>query len=240
MTMKYPYTEQFIKNDRAFLLENMMGPNAMRVCEELSAGLSLGSGVRILDLGCGAGLSSIFLAEKYGAAVFAADLWISPTDNARRFAERGLGDRIVPLSVDVTKGLPFARDFFDAIFCVDAYQYFGYTEEMLPFLLQFLKKGGTIAVAVPGLQKEFENGIPEELKPFLPEDANFHSADWWRSLWEKAAGAKLLSCRGMACHEKAWEEWLQSPNPYAVRDIEMMKAEGGRYYDHIQLTARRR
>lgn len=237
--MNHPYADHFFKNDPAFLLENMMGPNAIRVAEELATALPLQASSKVLDLGCGAGLSSIFLAEHYGATVFAADLWISPTDNARRFRARGLEEKILPLSVDVTKGLPFAQEYFDILLCVDAYHYFGANAQMLPFLLSFVKKGGFVAMAIPGLQREFENGIPLELQPFLPEDANFHTVDWWVALWSQTPGIELTACREMACHQKAWEEWLQSPNPYAQRDIGMMKAENGRYYNHVQMVAKR-
>jgi cyclopropane fatty-acyl-phospholipid synthase-like methyltransferase len=50
--------------------------------------------MRILDLGCGKGISSILLAEKYDATVFAADLWITPSENAARFSEQGLDGKI--------------------------------------------------------------------------------------------------------------------------------------------------
>ncbi len=237
--MDYPYTENFWKNNKTFMLENMMGPNSMRVSEEMASFLPLDSRSRVLDLGCGAGLSSIFLAERYGAQVFASDLWISPDDNVGRFDERGLGDKIIPMSVDANAGLPFAHGYFDILFSVDAYHYFGVTGDMLPSLAPFVKRGGYIAVAVPGLKKEFINGMPRELRPFVPDDANFHSVDWWVELWSKAEGIELVTCREMECHGQAWKEWLQSPNPYAVGDIDMMEAEGGRYFNHVQLIAKR-
>ncbi|NLT27608.1 MAG: SAM-dependent methyltransferase, partial [Dehalococcoidales bacterium] len=53
--MKYIRT---IKYDNQFLLDNMMGPNAMKILEEMTAGLALKSGMRVLDLGCGKGLTS--------------------------------------------------------------------------------------------------------------------------------------------------------------------------------------
>ncbi|MDD4471371.1 MAG: class I SAM-dependent methyltransferase, partial [Methanoculleus sp.] len=91
-----------------FLKATMMGPNAMRVSEELSSHLKIDENMRVLDLGCGQGLSTLFLVKKYGASVFAADLWISPTENYERFRSLGIDDKAVPISVDATKGLPFA------------------------------------------------------------------------------------------------------------------------------------
>lgn len=133
-----------------------MGPNAMRITEELASSLPIAPGMRILDLGCGMGISSILLAEKYDVTVFAADLWISPTDNAKRFAERGLdAKKIIPFLVDATKEIPFAHDYFDMIISVDSYQYFGTNESMLGKLLPFVKKDGYIAVAVPGFNQDF-------------------------------------------------------------------------------------
>ena len=145
--MKTPFTDGY---DRQLLIDTMMGPNAMRITEELAGQLPITPGMRILDLGCGKGISSILLAEKYGATVFAADLWISPTENAERFARAGLDTTIIPLWVDATKDIPFAHDYFDMIVSVDAYQYFGGNETMLTRLLPFVKKGGVIAVVVPG------------------------------------------------------------------------------------------
>lgn len=231
----YTFTDAF---DRAVLLKTMMGPNAMRITEELASRLPIARGMRILDLGCGMGLSSILLAEKYGVTVFAADLWISPTDNDARFTALGLANSIIPLSVDATKGLPFAEGYFDMLVSVDAYHYFGATETMLGTLLPYVKKGGHIGIAVPGLQRDFPDGvIPEEMRPFWQPDMHFHSASWWRALWEKEPGIRLDTCREMDCLKQAWKEWLQSPNPYAQGDIAMMEAEGGKYFSLVQMTA---
>lgn len=231
----HPFTDTF---DNSFLLKTMMGPNAMRITEELAGFLPVGRGARILDLGCGMGLSSILLAKKYGATVFAADLWISPTDNYARFNDLELADSIIPVSVDATKGLPFAEGYFDMLVTVDSYHYFGSNKTMLGTLLPYVKKGGHIGMAVPGLKQDFPDGIvPEEMRPFWQPDMNIYSTSWWRSLWEKERGIRLETCREMDCLEQAWREWLQSPNPYAQGDIAMMEAEGGKYFNLVQMTA---
>ncbi|MCL2153361.1 MAG: methyltransferase domain-containing protein [Oscillospiraceae bacterium] len=237
------FTDHFISNEQnlEFTKAAMMGPNAMRVAEELASRLDICDDMRILDLGCGMGLSTLFLAQKYGAQIFAADLWIPPSDNYERFKSYRIDGKAVPISVDATKGLPFANGYFDMLFSVDAYHYFGDTEEMLPSLIPLVKKGGYIAIAIPGLKYEFGGNVPEEMKPYWsnPEIARtIRSIDWWRELWSRAEGIEIISIREMDCCKRSWDEWLACPSPYAVEDIEMMEAEGGEYFNLVELIAK--
>lgn len=238
----YTFTEQFISDHKnaEFLKCNMMGPNAMRISEELASHLEINKNMRILDLGCGCGLSTLLLVKKYGASVFAADLWISPTDNYERFKSIGIDDKAVPISADATKGLPFANGYFDLLFTVDAYHYFGDTAEMLPSLIPFVKKGGYIAVAIPGLKYEFGENVPDEMKPFWTDDVarTIHSPDWWKDLWSKAKGIEIVNIGEMNCCKQAWDEWLASTNPIAAEDVEMMEAENGKYFNLVQMIAK--
>ncbi len=235
---KTPFTDVY---DKTLLRDAMMGPNAMRLMEEMTSSLPFTPGMRVLDLGCGMGISSILLAEKYGATVFAADLWIPPADNAARFDALGLGGKILPLLVDVTKEIPFAQNYFDMIVSVDAYQYFGGNADMLPKLLSFLKPGGHIAVAVPGFTRDFPEGeMPEEIKKFWTPEWHFHSLNWWRSLWEKEPGATLTDSREMPCCRQVWDEWLESSSPHAQNDRVMMEAGAGRHFSFVQLIAQKK
>lgn len=112
------------KYDKDFLKANMMGPNSMMLLEELLTDIPLNPRMRVLDLGCGNGLTSIFLAKEYGVQVFALDLWVSATDNYRRFQEAGVDDMVIPIHGNALD-MPFANDFFDAVISVDAYHYVG-------------------------------------------------------------------------------------------------------------------
>ncbi|WRS26273.1 methyltransferase domain-containing protein [Oscillospiraceae bacterium MB08-C2-2] len=238
----YSFTNQFMLSDKNvdFLRSNMMGPNALRVAEEMASHLTIKEDMRILDLGCGCGLSTLLLAKKYGASVFAADLWISPTENYERFQSIGIADRAVPISVDATKGLPFANGYFDLLFTVDAYHYFGCTEEMLPSLMPFVKKGGYIAVSIPGLKYEFGSNVPEEMQPFWNDEVarTIRSIDWWKDLWLKTSGLEIVDICEMACCKQAWSEWLTAYHPVVAGDIKMMQAEGGKYFNLIQFIAK--
>ncbi|MFA6783377.1 MAG: methyltransferase domain-containing protein [Sphaerochaeta sp.] len=236
--MNTSFTDNY---DRTFLLDTMMGPNAMRLAEEMANFLSITPGMRILDLGCGTGISSILFAQKYDVTVFAADLWVSPSENAKRFADLGLDAKIFPFLVDATKEIPFAHEYFDMIISVDSYQYFGGNENMLPKLLPYVKKGGCIAIAVPGFIQDYPEGqLPKEVQPFWTPEWYFYSSRWWHELWEKESGIEITLLREMDSCKQAWEDWLQSPNPYAKSDMAMMDAGAGKYFNIIQMIGRKR
>jgi len=223
-----------------FIRENMMGPNSIRIIEELSESLDLKKGMKVLDLGCGRGLTSIFLAKEFEVTVFAVDLWISATENYQRFKALGLQDQIFPMHAEA-HDLPFAEDFFDAAVCVDAYHYFGAEKDYLTkHLAPLVKRGGEIAVAVPGLKREFADGVvPAELLPYWVENMNFHSCDWWHNLWMLSDLVEIKECREMRCHDQAWKDWLACDNEYARSDIKMMEDEGGNYFNLTMIRATR-
>jgi cyclopropane fatty-acyl-phospholipid synthase-like methyltransferase len=228
------------KLDFAFLKENMMGPNAVMIMEEMTQTLKLKKGMRVLDLGCGRGLTSIYLAKNFDVTVFATDLWIAASENYQRFLSLGLDDRIIPIHAEA-HDLPFAEEYFDLAVCVDAYHYFGHEPDYLAkHLAPLVRKGGEIAVAVPGLKKDFEEGaVPREMQPFWQENMNLYSCQWWERLWQASEITRTKECREMKCCREAWDDWLLCDNEYARRDIDMMKAEGGKYFNIVYISATR-
>ena len=56
--------------------------------------------MKVLDLGCGRAMSSIFLAKEFGATVYATDLWIDASENQKRIVEFDLEDKIIPIKAE--------------------------------------------------------------------------------------------------------------------------------------------
>lgn len=228
--------------DAGFVAENMMGPNPLRMIAELTESVPLHPGMRVLDLGCGRGLTSIYLAKKYDVEVFAVDLWIGATENYGRIQKLGLERRIIPIHADAN-ALPFADHYFDAVLSVDAYHYFGrersFMEEKLSPLV---RPGGSIALAFPGLKKEFCGQYPPDISAFWsPEDlATWHSISWWRDLLSHAGSIVLRHIGEMACERESWEEWLRTGNEYAQFDRRAMEAGMGNYLNMISIIAEKR
>jgi cyclopropane fatty-acyl-phospholipid synthase-like methyltransferase len=66
------------KYDRPDLMAKIMGPNPIKLEEELLIDCKIPQGAVVCDLGSGQGLTSVFLAKEYGFQVYAADLWSDP------------------------------------------------------------------------------------------------------------------------------------------------------------------
>jgi SAM-dependent methyltransferase len=208
--------------------------------------MALRQGMRILDLGCGKALSSIFLAKEFNAQVWATDLWIEADDNLVRISRAGLDEKIFPIHADA-RALPWARGFFDAIICVDAYIYFGTDDFYLNYLHQFVKPGGQIGVVVPGFTREFDPPLPEHLRPFWGQDCwTWHGADWWRNHWNRTELVDVEIADIMPDGHDVWRQWYQARldagygGPNTASDIKVLTEDGGRYMGIVRLVGRRK
>lgn len=68
--MHYPKSQNY----QGLIKEKIMGPNPVKLTEELLSSVSIPKGSLVLDLGSGTGITSVFLAKEYGLRVVAADL----------------------------------------------------------------------------------------------------------------------------------------------------------------------
>lgn len=225
---------------KAFQQKTVMGQNSLYLVQELSQQVRLEPGMRVLDLSCGCGLTSLFLASHYDVQVIAMNSWVSATDNARRFEAMEFDHRIMPLHLevmDLPRLKPFAENYFDAVISVDAYFYFGASPRFFDdYLAPFMKPGSAVALAIPGLKRSFLGNVPEVLQPFWQENRLFYTRDWWYRLWQQSAHLKTDSCAEMDCFHQVWDEWLLCESPFAVREREMMAAEADSYFNFIKMT----
>ena len=110
--MKYIKSEKYNTPE---LQKKIMGPNPIKLEEELLLNNKISEGATVCDLGSGQGLTSVFLAKEYGFTVYAADLWSDPEENRKFFDSLGVArDKLIPVKADA-QALPFEKEFFDAI-----------------------------------------------------------------------------------------------------------------------------
>ena len=237
--MNFPKSNSFPKD---VMLAKSMGPNPLKLCEELLCGADIPVGSVVLDLGSGTGLTSALMAREYDFIVYAADLWSNPDDNMRFFESLGLTNRrIVPLKADAT-ALPFATEFFDAVVSIDSYNYFGRDPEYLgAHLLPLVKRGGALLFAIPGMKRDCHDDLPAcLLTSWDAEQLDYmHDADWWRANIAQTEGIEIVEMREMACTEEAWADWIECDNDYARGDRAAVEAGALDYLNTIAVKLRR-
>ncbi len=230
------------KYDTEELQSKIMGPNPVKLEEELLLGNKIPKGATVCDLGSGQGLTSVFLAKEYGFRVYAADLWSDPEENRKFFDSMGLDkDQIIPVKADATD-LPFDKNFFDAVVSTDSYNYFGRDESYLDGkLLPFLRSGGYIYIAIPGMKKDCHDNLPPELLlSWTPEQMDYmHDSDYWLKTVSACRGAEVLEVSEMESNEEVWADWLKQDNEYAIGDRKSMEAGAGKYLNFIKIVLRK-
>jgi len=244
---------QFPRSSRyapEWVLANQMGPNALWLAEWLCEALPLAPGMRVLDLGCGRAMTSIFLAKEFGMQVWATDLWISPDHNWKRVVEAQVADRVFPLRAEA-HSLPYPEGFFDAVVSIDAYQYFGTDELYLGYLSRFVRAGGAVGVVMPALMQPIGSQLPDHLvkpqangKVFWEDGCwSFKTPTWWQDLWSRnssVTGARIDTLPDGWRHWRDFEKAVEANgNSIFPSDAQALEADQGRYIGFIRAIARR-
>ena len=246
--------EQFplsAKYDAQWILKHSMGPHPLWLAEWLCQSMDLKAGMRVLDMGCGEAITSIFLAQEFGVQVWANDLWIKPSDNWARIREAGVEDRVFPIHAEA-RSLPYAEGFFDAIVSVDSYFYYGTDDLYLKYFSRFVKPGGQIGIAEVALVRDFDGPVPDHLaRPqqngavFWADDCfAWHPPQWWRRHWEKTG---LVDIERVDARPDGCALWLQHHRAALAAgtnrfpsDVEALEKDAGQYIGFVRMVARRK
>lgn len=238
--MKYEKTKKY---NIDLVNQKIMGPNPLKLEEELMLNSKIKKGSVVMDLGSGQGITSVFLAKEYGFIVYAVDLWSNPEENRKFFREMDLNDKeIIPVLGDATD-LKFEKDYFDAIISIDSYNYFGRDINYLDDkLLPFVKKNGYIYIAIPGMKKDIYNNIPEELKlSWNSEQLDYiHDIDYWKKIISKSKNSEIVAIYEMESNEECWNDWINCDNEFAKNDKKAIEAGACKYLNFIAIILRKK
>lgn len=238
--MKYEKTKKY---DIDLINQKIMGPNPLKLEEEIMADNKIKEGSIVMDLGSGQGITSVFLAKEYGFKVYATDLWSDAEENRKFFNKMGLTDKqIIPVKADATD-LKYDKDFFDAVVCIDSYNYFGRDENYLDEkLLPFVKSGGYIYIVVTGMKKDCHNAIPKELLlSWTPEQLDYiHDIEYWKNIFLKSNQSEIISIYEMESNEECWNDWLKCDNEYSKNDKKAIDSGACKYLNFIAIIKKKK
>jgi SAM-dependent methyltransferase len=215
------------------------GANALWLAEWLAEAVELRPGMRVLDLGCGRAMSSVFFHREFGAQVWAVDLWHSASENLERIRGAGVEDGVFPIHADA-RSLPFAAEFFDVVVGIDAFVYFGTDDLYLTDLARFLKPGGILGIAGAGLTHEIDDRVPDHLAQWWePSHWCLHSAEWWRRHWGRTGIVDVELADTMPEGWRLWLDWQRAVAPDNSVEIAALEADAGRLLAYVRAVARR-
>jgi cyclopropane fatty-acyl-phospholipid synthase-like methyltransferase len=220
-----------------------LGENVLHFAESLCNVLPLQPGMRVLDLGCGHAISSIFLAREFGVTVWAVDRGIDPTANLARIEAMGCADRVFPLRADV-RALPLPHGYFDAAISLDSYLYFGTDERFLPVLAQYLTPHGYLGVVDGCLSREIDRAdqLPPAARAAWQVDWwGVHTIDWWRRHWTKTGLVRVLCAELLPESALIKQRYVDCHRhePDAASFVALMEAEEGQLVGSFRLVGQR-
>ncbi len=247
---------------REQIYDETQGGGALYLAAAMARTMDLQPGQIVLDLGCGRGATSMFLARRYDVRVIAVDLWTSATYLDGRFAAAGCRDRIVPLNLDAAGRLPFADGYFDAIFSMNSFSFYGGSTGYLAHLLRHLKAGGVLCVGSEVLSDEFTEEqlrnpphvysfkLPppnEGIDVFHDDFVKQHTAVWWRDLCVRSGLLEVLEYAELADADVLYEDMVLFEHEHGIDpfDVEICleQIEWGRQHrpkkSLFTLTARK-
>ena len=140
-----------------------------------------------------------------------------------------MDDRYFPIHSEA-HSLPYADEFFDVAISIDAYHYFGTDELYFPnYFSRLVKSTGQFGIVSPGLTKEFEKSVPQEMKHYWePDMYTFHSALWWKDLWQKTGLADVTFADEIPEGKEIWRK---------DADFELLDSDKEGYLTLIMMTA---
>jgi cyclopropane fatty-acyl-phospholipid synthase-like methyltransferase len=217
----YPELDGYSRND---CYQDFFGGGGLYLAVNMVRTLHLKPGDRVLDLGCGKGATSIFLAKQYGVRVVALDLWTSSEFLSAKFTKQGYTDRISAIQMDATQPLPFPENYFDAIFCMNSFNFYGGNVDFLKHLLKHLKPKGQICIGSEVLSTEFTDEqianppdvyafkLPppnEHVDVFKDDFQKQHTPAWWQDLFQSSGLLNVEHCHTLEDADVLYEELVR-------------------------------
>lgn len=143
-------------------------------------------GDRVLDAGCGAGGTALWLAEEYGVEVTGYDFAPGQIDQARAFARRRPAAAAVRFEVRDLSGTDAPRESFDVVWAQESICHLADRPAFLAEAYRLLAPGGRLVVEDvfatgidldPAEAERFAAGLDDcAIPPPLPTRAEWH--DW--------------------------------------------------------------
>lgn len=171
-------------------------PGGLELTKEILLSEKINSLTTILDVGCGTGQTSAYLAETYGAKVMGIDIDSIMVEKAKkRMVEK-------QLQVDILQGNIenlTLQNLFDLILSESVLSFVKLTDALTE-IHRLLKDDGRFIAIELTIQQPLEAKEEKELKDFYGFQA-FLTEEAWRSSFKEAGFNEIKICKYRSIHE---------------------------------------
>ncbi len=162
--------------DKTSMTEMLLGdgfhPGGLALTHQLAIETLVGDHAKVLDIACGTGKSASYLAQRFGATVFALDR------SVQAFMQQGYAtpsDSTLTFVQGEAQHLPIASETIDVVFCECAMSTFNNRHLAITEIYRVLKPGGFIALSDIYLNENLPGALKRELGQWLYIDSSYNA-----------------------------------------------------------------
>jgi ubiquinone/menaquinone biosynthesis C-methylase UbiE len=135
----------------------------------------------VLNVGCGIGIDSVYVAKHFGCHVVGVDISEKMISWSRqRTGEAGVAGKVESQVADVL-ALPFVANHFDLVFCESMLNFVIDKRQAIRELVRVTKPGGYVGINETVWSKEAPLNVVPQVQALLGADQPTASA--WQAMW---------------------------------------------------------
>jgi ubiquinone/menaquinone biosynthesis C-methylase UbiE len=168
----------------------------------------------VLVVGCGVGITTCYLAKKYGCSVVGVDLSASMVARSKERAKRHDVENQARFSVADAQSLPFGDATFDAVICESVNAFIGDKPKALSEYVRVIRPGGYVGLN----EVTWLKTPPQDLAAYLHRimGAEFLSSNNWDGLLE---GSGLGEIAARVHKTNALSQWTSEVRQFEFSDF---------------------
>lgn len=140
----------------------------------------------ILDVGCGVGLTPIYLAKEHGVVVSGVDINTGMIDSACEYAKKDGVKEDTHFSLGDAQALPLSEGSFDAVICESVLVFLPIRERALEELIRVTKSGGYVGFTESIWRGNSKEKMEEFLRASADPQARMEKHETWVKILENS------------------------------------------------------